>query len=390
MAKMTNLAIILFFGLSLISTAKAHESAVVDITKFGAVDGGCITEALSSAWKEACQSPVPSRVFIPPGNYTLGKVCLEGPCNNPIEIEVKGTIKAVNDIVDEFWIEFNKITGFKLFGGGVFDGDGAKAWEKCEASGGCKKKSMGLKFNCVNNGTIEDITSLNAKQFHMSVVGSTNLCLSRLTITAPGESPNTDGIHIGHSTNVNVTDSCIATGDDCIAFVGGTKQTTVSNVICGPGHGISVGSLGKYPKEEPLSCITVKDCRFNNTDNGVRIKTWPDLYENSASELHFENIIMNNVSNPIIIDQNYCGGKKCSQGQSKVKLSNIIFRNITGTSADPCAVKLACSSGTCEGVELSEIDLAPAVAAEQLISVCNNVRPNVVGKMNPPACTGPV
>jgi polygalacturonase len=53
---------------------------------------------------------------------------------------------------------------------------------------------------------------MNSQQIHMSVEDCTNVQLARLSITAPGTSPNTDGIHITRSKDVRVTDCKIKTG----------------------------------------------------------------------------------------------------------------------------------------------------------------------------------
>ena len=170
-----------------------------------------------------------------------------------------------------------------------------------------------LRFNYLNKAVISDITSLNSKNFHINVLGCNDITLQSLTITAPAESPNTDGIHIAKSKVVKILDTNIGTGDDCISVGDGTSQLTVTNVKCGPGHGISIGSLGRYAGEEPVSGVFVSKCTLTNTDNGVRIKSWPGGETGSATDVHFEDITMNKVQNPIIIDELYCPHGKCEK-----------------------------------------------------------------------------
>ena len=47
------------------------------------------------------------------------------------------------------------------------------------------------------------------------------------------------------------------------------------------------------------------------TDNGVRVKTWANPHASNVFNLIFEDIIMENVRNPIIIDQQYCPSANC-------------------------------------------------------------------------------
>lgn len=68
--------------------------------------------------------------------------------------------------------------------------------------------------------------------------------------------------------------------------------------------------LGKDESRACVSDITVSDSMIKNSDNGVRIKTWQGG-SGSVSKVTFDNIWMEPVQNPIIIDQYYCLHKKC-------------------------------------------------------------------------------
>ncbi|KAK5834400.1 hypothetical protein PVK06_018278 [Gossypium arboreum] len=306
--------------------SKVQSDAFDVVAKFGAKADG-------KTDLKACASVTPSTVVIPKGTYLLSKVNLEGPCKAPIEINVQGTIQAPADpsaFKDPNWVRFYSVENFKMFGRGIFDGQGSIAYEKntCENREFRSKLPVNIRFDFVTNALIQDITSKDSKLFHINVFACKNITLERLKIEAPDESPNTDGIHMGKSEGVNIIASDIKTGDDCISIGDGTKNMVIKEITCGPGHGISIGSLGKFQNEEPE--------------------------------------------------------------ESKVKLSNISFKNIRGTSALPEAIKFICSgSSPCQNVELADIDIKHN-GAEPATSQCLNVKPITSGKLNPIPCSGPV
>ncbi|KAI5441338.1 hypothetical protein KIW84_010704 [Lathyrus oleraceus] len=187
------------------------------------------------------------------------------------------------------------------------------------------------------------------------VLAFRNITFYAVTVIAPDENPNTDGIHIGRSNGVTITNSNIGNGDDCISLGDGSQKVTVENVNYGPGHGISDGSLGKLTTEENVADLIVKNCTLTKTENGVRIKTWPDGQGKiTITDTHFEDITMVDVMNPIIIDQEYCPWNKCSKkNPSQIKISKVTFKNIKGTSGTIEGVTIICSSGVpCEGMEI--------------------------------------
>ncbi|CAA0408358.1 unnamed protein product [Arabidopsis thaliana] len=371
-------------------------SANAKIFNINSPPGSDITNALLKAFNEACQFPTKSTVMIPKGEYKLGEIVMMGPCKAPIRIALLGTVKADgNANGKEKWVAFRNINGFKLNGGGVFDGEGNAAWRvnNCHKTFNCKKLPISIRFDFVTDAKIRGITSLDAKHFHINVIGAKNMTFEDVKIIAPAESPNTDGIHVGRSDGIKIINSFISTGDDCVSVGDGMKNLLVERVTCGPGHGISIGSLGRYSHEENVSGIKIINCTLQETDNGLRIKTWPSAAcTTTASDIHFENILLKNVSNPILIDQEYCPWNQCNkQKPSTIKLANISFKKIRGTSGNKDAVKLLCSKGyPCQNVEVGDVNIQYIGTDGPATFQCSNVSPKLVGTQIPKACSSPV
>ncbi|VYS48202.1 unnamed protein product [Arabidopsis thaliana] len=349
--------------------------------------------AFTSVWKRACtRISGSSKIYVPKGTFYLGGVEFVGPCKNPIEFVIDGTLLAPanpRDIKQDTWINFGYINNLFISGSGTLDGQGKYSWllNDCHKNTNCPKLAMTMGFAFVNNSRIKDITSLNSKMGHFNFFSVHRFNITGVTITAPGDSPNTDGIKMGSCSNIHISNTNIGTGDDCIAILSGTTNLDISNVKCGPGHGISVGSLGKNKDEKDVKHLTVRDTVFNGTSDGIRIKTW----ESSASKIVvsnfiYENIQMIDVGKPINIDQKYCPHPPCEhekKGESHVQIQDIKLKNIYGTSNNIVAVNLQCSkSFPCKNVELIDINLKhTGLEKGHSTAMCENVDGSVRGKM---------
>ncbi|CAN1250087.1 PG1 [Linum perenne] len=326
------------------------QDTLFDVTKYGAVAD--VLQAFNKAFTAACQSTTPACVVVPEGNYLLGILTLKGPCKSTIKFHVDGILMAPPQIEGDSWVTFNYMEQFTLIGKGTFDGMGTAAWTKndCAKNKNCKTLPFNLRFNFVKQARIEGVTSKDSKNFNVNVLGCQNITFSNFHVVAPEDSPNTDGIHMGKSTGVNIIDSTFQTGDDCISIGDGIQQLRIENVMCGPGHGLSIGSLGGSPGEEPVSGVFIKNCTLTNTQNGVRIKTKP-------------------ASFPL---------------PSKVQISKVFFKNIHGTSKDEHVITMNCSPEVpCKDVEVQDVDITYTGPRGPGQAVCTNVKPKIVGKMNP-------
>ncbi|XVE61146.1 hypothetical protein DITRI_Ditri06bG0016600 [Diplodiscus trichospermus] len=357
---------------------------LVDVDDFGATsDGADDTEAFEKAWKEACSSKAAVVLEVPKEkSYLLKPIRFSGPCNSNLTIQIHGTIEASDDMSDykqdnRHWLIFDSVDNLLIEGGGNINGNGKIWWQnscKINQDHPCKDAPTALTFYKSKNLIVRNLNIQDAQQIHVSFDTCTNVQASGLTVRAPEKSPNTDGIHITNTQNIQITKSVIGTGDDCISIVSGSQNVQAMGITCGPGHGISIGSLGSGNSKAYVSGVTVDGAKLSGTTNGVRIKTWQGG-SGTASNIKFQNIEMDNVSNPIIIDQNYCDqDKPCKKQSSAVQVKNVVYKNIKGTSASEVATKFDCSeSHPCQGIVLENVNLQEQ-GDRTAKAICNNVK----------------
>ncbi|KAL0366714.1 UNVERIFIED_CONTAM: Polygalacturonase [Sesamum radiatum] len=253
----------------LMAMVAGNNAAVFDVKSYGARPRRTMPSSAEA-----------STIVIPKGTYMVGTVRIAGPCTAPITIEAnKARFVAPIDPNQlrshNGWINFAAIDKFTL---------------QEEAS-----NTTSTLLGC-NNVTFRSI--------RVSRLPTKSLKHRRHPHRAFDRHQRDRGRH--------------QTGDECVSVGDGSQQVNIEKVKCGPGHGIVVGSLGKYNNEEPVVGVTVKNCTLTNTLAGVRVETWPaSPSEGVARDLHFQNIVMNNVGTPISIDQEYCpykcDKKYCSQ-----------------------------------------------------------------------------
>ncbi|KAG0512818.1 hypothetical protein BDA96_10G047200 [Sorghum bicolor] len=386
------LVVVVIVALLVFMSAGGAGTTTVDVKHYGAKGNGVDddTKPLMTAWKAACGSAGAVTMLLSPGTYYIGPVQFHGPCNaSTLTFQLQGTLKADTDLsrFRNDWIEFGWVTGLTV-AGGVIDGQGAASWpfNQCPFRKDCKVLPTSVRFVNTRNTAVRGVTSVNPKFFHMALLQARGVRMSGLRISAPAGSPNTDGIHIERSAGVSITDARIGTGDDCISIGQGNDGVDVARVRCGPGHGMSVGSLGRYAGEGDVTRVRVRDVVFTGTDNGVRIKTWENSpTKSSAAHMLFESLLVD-VRNPIIIDQKYCPYYTCEHKYvSGVTLQDIQFKNIKGTTTTPVAVTLRCGV-PCQGLVLQDVDLK--YKGEGGTSAkCENATAKYVGYQFPKPCT---
>lgn len=71
-----------------------------------------------------------------------------------------------------------------------------------------------LTFKNCTNLTLSSLRLLNAQQMHVNFQDCNGVEASKLLVVAPEKSPNTDGIHVTRTSNINILESEIRTGKE--------------------------------------------------------------------------------------------------------------------------------------------------------------------------------
>jgi len=175
------------------------------------------------------------------------------------------------------------LTDVTFTGGGVIDGNGAVWWGEAEKARQIKPgytlpRPNLIVINRATNLRMENITLQNSPKFHFVPTDCEGVVISNVTVLAPERAANTDAIDQSNCKNVLITKCKIDVGDDNVAIKAGKKvagrefaceDITVTDCTFLHGHGMSIGS----ETAGGVRNVTVKNCTFENTENGIRIKS---------------------------------------------------------------------------------------------------------------------
>jgi len=278
------------------------------ITDYGAVgDGVTDNTIVIQAAINAASAAGGGTVVVPLGGSSNTYLC--GPITLASSINLQVDSGALLQMLPHSswpgtstFINGTGLSDVAISGPGTIDGQGADWWAAYQADHNTGRPNF-INFSGCINVLIQNVTLQNAPTFHLMLKGNNaNLTIQGVTINAPGNSPNTDGMDLA-SIHVLIKDSFISVGDDNIEIGGSggpAADVTVTNCTFGTGHGVSIGSITSGGVHD----LTVMNCSFNGTDYGIRMKSDNDR-GGLVQNLVYRNLTMTNVRYPIVIYSYY-------------------------------------------------------------------------------------
>ena len=155
---------------------------------------------------------------------------------------------------------------------------------------------------------------INSPSWNLHPFYSSNLEFIDLTLRSIPTSPNTDGFDPESCENVKLLGTRIFVGDDCVAIKSGKKimadnyykpcrNIIIRNCFMGDGHG---GVVFGSESSCGIMDVDVRQCIFQGTDRGLRIKTKRGRGKKAVIEnVNFDNILMDNFKSCLDINMYY-------------------------------------------------------------------------------------
>ncbi len=319
----------------------AKETACYNVKDFGAVGDGVRDDTNAVQCAINCL-PKGGRLYFPAGSYlvrplclksnvtlhldsnatVLGSTCMEDypalpgeivDCCNGKKIQV-GTWEGNPVAMKQSLIFGEHISNVHIVGRGCIDGNAQNSdWWKDVKNQPIGRPRLAF-FNGCRNVYFHGISAQNSPSWQMHPYFCKNVNYLDIFVGAPHDSPNTDAIDPECCDGVNIIGCRFSVGDDCIAiksgkaYIGKTyrtaaKNTNIVNCLMQFGHGaVTLGS----EMAGGVKNLTVKQCRFVQTDRGLRIKTRRGRGKFAVvDDVTFQNILMDGVKTPIVINMWY-------------------------------------------------------------------------------------
>jgi polygalacturonase len=305
-------------------------SKVFDVKELGAKgDGKTLDTAVIQKALDDCGNAGGGTVRFPAGTYLSGPITLRSKTTvlleegaklqatgNQAAFLKKGTdwLKASSSSDFIPFIGGKRLTDVTITGKGIIDGAGENWWPAAEEA---RRKKSGYTLPRPNlivlqyckNLRLENITLQNSPKFHFVPTDSEGVVVDGVTVLAPPGAANTDAIDPSRCKNVLITKCLIDVGDDNVAIKSGKKvperefaceDITVSDCTFRHGHGMSIGS----ETVGGVRNVTVKNCTFEGTENGLRIKSQRGK-GGTVENISYSNITMKNVDPAITLTTYY-------------------------------------------------------------------------------------
>jgi polygalacturonase len=229
----------------------------------------------------------------------------------------------------------NNIT---ITGYGTIDGQGSPWWAAENVAKAHGADTLRPRLIEIDNGShivITHITTKNAPMFNICPNTCYDVLIDSVTITAPSNSPNTDGIDPGKCHHVRITHCTISNGDDNVAVGSSSASNSwpdaassdiiISHCTFGTGHGVSIGSY----TSGGVDTMLVDSCTFSGTTNGIRIKSARSRGGN-VRNITYSNLTMTNVQYPIYFTEYYPSIPNSDTAQAITSASETpYFHNLT-------------------------------------------------------------
>ena len=299
-----------------------------NILDFGAKSDGKTlnTEAFKNIVKK-CKENGGGEIYLPPGEYLTGTIELD----SNIVLNISAGAKLIfsdnlenHKIINQRWegkkqqvysplIYAKNAENITIKGQGIIDGQGQKWWMLFKNNELRHPRPRAISFEKSSDILIEDVKIVNSPAWTVNPIKSKNITIDNISIKNPPNSPNTDGINPSSCKNVHISNCHVDVGDDCITIKSGTEKSsdlipceniTVTNCTMVHGHGgVVIGS----EMSGSVRNVTISNCIFDGTDRGIRIKSRRGR-GGVVEDIVVNNIVMNNVLSPIIMNLfYYCG-----------------------------------------------------------------------------------
>ena len=374
-------------------------AATFNVRDFGAAGDGKTfdTTAIQKAL-DACNE-AGGTVKFPPGTYLSQPLTIHS--KTIFQVDAGATLQAGTNQADFMktpgdWLkakssgEFVPLIGGKdledvtFTGGGKIDGNGFVWWPEAEQARQLKPGYTLPRPNLIGlercrNVRVENLTLQNSPKFHLVPSDCDDVVISNVTFLAPERAANTDAMDPS-GRHYLITKCTVDVGDDNIAIKAGKKSGsgfqsedfTITDCTFLHGHGMSIGS----ETAGGVRNVTMRNCTFENTENGIRIKS--DTRRGGIVEhIVCDGVTMKNVNPAITLTCSYqnnsSGDAATSAAETNAALRaaekipvyrDIRIRNLTATCPKAAGLIVGLPDNCISNVVLENVTITAAKSFE--------------------------